>query len=99
MPRLKNLNLTLKYEDDLHLFQTRQTRLAYTVGVVLLFLQLQPLKDDLWHSVGVSPRSLAICALGLSLLTGFTGQVSLAHACFLGVGAYCAVYFGARRGF
>jgi branched-chain amino acid transport system permease protein len=99
MPRLKNLNLTLRYEDDLRLFRTRQTRLAYTVGVVLLFLAPLSMKDDFWLSVGVYAGILAIGALGLNLLTGFTGQVSLGHAFFIGVGAYCAVYFGDHRGF
>jgi len=37
----------------------------------------------------------AIGAIGLTLLTGFSGQVSLGHAFFLGVGAYAEAYFGA----
>ncbi|TMG42058.1 MAG: branched-chain amino acid ABC transporter permease, partial [Chloroflexi bacterium] len=36
----------------------------------------------------------AIAAIGLNLLTGFTGQVSLGHAFFLGLGAYTAGYLG-----
>ena len=32
----------------------------------------------------------AIVGLGLMLLSGFTGQFSLGHAAFLGVGAYTA---------
>ena len=34
----------------------------------------------------------AIAALGLMLLAGFTGQFSLGHAAFLGVGAYTQAY-------
>jgi branched-chain amino acid transport system permease protein len=37
----------------------------------------------------------AIGALGLDVLTGRTGQISLGHAFFLGVGAYVAGYLGA----
>ena len=37
----------------------------------------------------------AIGALGLGLLTGYAGQVSLGHAFFLGVGAYTAAVLGA----
>ena len=40
----------------------------------------------------------AIGALGLNVLTGYTGQVSLGHAFFLGVGAYTAAWIGADRG-
>ena len=31
-----------------------------------------------------------ILALGLNLITGFCGQISLGHAAFYGIGAYCA---------
>jgi branched-chain amino acid transport system permease protein len=40
----------------------------------------------------------AIGALGLNVLTGYTGQVSLGHAFFLGVGAYTAAWIGTDRG-
>jgi branched-chain amino acid transport system permease protein len=36
----------------------------------------------------------AIGGIGLNLITGFAGQVSLGHAFFLGLGAYTATYFG-----
>jgi branched-chain amino acid transport system permease protein len=37
----------------------------------------------------------AIGALGLNVLTGYTGQISLGHAFFLAVGAYTAAVLGA----
>lgn len=40
----------------------------------------------------------AIVALGVNLLTGFTGQVSLAHGAFYGIGAYTTVLLGLRLG-
>ena len=39
-----------------------------------------------------------IGALGINLLTGVAGQVSLGHAFFMGLGAYVAVVFGAPPG-
>jgi len=36
----------------------------------------------------------AIGALGLNVLTGYTGQISLGHAFFLAVGAYTAAVLG-----
>lgn len=40
----------------------------------------------------------AIGALGLNILTGLAGQVSLGHAFFMGVGAYTAAWLGAAEG-
>ena len=40
----------------------------------------------------------AIGAIGLNLLTGYTGQISLGHAAFFGGGAYSAAYFGDKHG-
>ncbi|MBI5067410.1 MAG: branched-chain amino acid ABC transporter permease [Deltaproteobacteria bacterium] len=39
---------------------------------------------------------LAIGALGLNILTGFTGQISLGHAGFMGVGAYTVAIAATR---
>jgi branched-chain amino acid transport system permease protein len=40
----------------------------------------------------------AVGAIGLNLLTGYTGQISLGHAFFIGCGAYCAAWFGVQQG-
>src|SRR3989339_446179 len=40
-----------------------------------------------------------IGAVGLNLLTGFTGQISLGHAAFIGVGAYTSAILVTRYGF
>jgi branched-chain amino acid transport system permease protein len=39
----------------------------------------------------------AIGAIGLNLLTGYAGQVSLGHAFFFGAGGYAAAYLGAEK--
>ena len=40
----------------------------------------------------------AIVALGLNLLTGYAGQISLCHAAFFGVGAYATVLLTTKAG-
>lgn len=40
----------------------------------------------------------AMPAIGLALLTGYTGQISLGHAGFYGLGAYCTALIGFRFG-
>src|SRR3954452_9480285 len=42
--------------------------------------------------------SAAIAAIGLTLLVGTTGQLSLAHAFFIAVGAYGYCYFSGKSG-
>jgi branched-chain amino acid transport system permease protein len=69
------------------------------MGVLLLALGVFPLVAGeylvyLANLVGV----LAIGALGLNILTGYTGQISLGHAAFMGVGAYGAAIAASRFG-
>ncbi len=49
--------------------------------------------DESWLRLGLSVAAAGIGAIGLTLLTGTAGQLSLAHGFFLGVGAvaYCAL--------
>lgn len=51
--------------------------------------------SDFWLSVLNFAGIAAIGAVGLNLLTGWCGQVSLGHAFFLGAGAYTCAWMGA----
>jgi branched-chain amino acid transport system permease protein len=50
--------------------------------------------DSAWIRVLDEALIFAIAALGLNILTGMAGQVSLGHAFFLGVGAYTGAVLG-----
>jgi len=94
LPRLKNREMSLSHADDLRLFPTRWSRnltLALIAGVAVFPLVV---RNEFWITVLLFVGATAVGALGLNLLTGFTGQVSLGHAFFLGVGAYTACYLG-----
>ncbi|MBC7257495.1 MAG: branched-chain amino acid ABC transporter permease, partial [Chloroflexi bacterium] len=39
-----------------------------------------------------------ILALGLNILTGFTGQISIGHAGFMAIGAYASAILTGRLG-
>jgi branched-chain amino acid transport system permease protein len=52
------------------------------------------LGDADWAKLLTQAFIYAIAALGLNLLTGMAGQVSLGHAFFMGVGAYTAAWLG-----
>jgi branched-chain amino acid transport system permease protein len=45
---------------------------------------------DYYLSVATFAALNVILALGLNLISGFCGQVSLGHAAFYGIGAYAA---------
>src|SRR2546423_6358645 len=62
--------------------------------VVWLALLAAPLQlSEFWEQTGLFAMAAIIGAIGLTLLTGTTGQLSLAHAFFLAVGAYGYSYF------
>lgn len=88
-----NPTMVRSYGDDLRLFPTLATKVAY--AALLVVGALLPLRmSDFQASVAVYAGVAAIGAIGLNLLTGFAGQVSLGHAAFLGAGAYTAAYVG-----
>jgi branched-chain amino acid transport system permease protein len=64
-------------------------RHAPVVSVIVLALLL-PLMfpSGYYYRIGALVFIFALAAVGLNLLMGFAGQVSLGHAGFLGVGAY-----------
>ena len=56
------------------------------------------LGDGEWIRTTTFVLMLLIAALGLNLLSGVAGQVSLGHAFFMGVGACTATYLGSASG-
>ena len=83
------------YAADEALFPTPTARAWLAAGLAALALFPLVAGDYalyLANLVGV----LAIGALGLNILTGFTGQISLGHAAFMGVGAYASAIAAAR---
>ncbi|WP_419999144.1 branched-chain amino acid ABC transporter permease [Streptomyces boninensis] len=68
-------------------------RIALVAAGVLVLLALPFYVDRFWLQAGLFAMAASIGAIGLNLLTGATGQLSLGHAFFLAVGAYgyCAL--------
>lgn len=60
---------------------------VWIAGTVLL-LALPFYLDRFWLQAGLFAMAAAIGAIGINLLTGATGQLSMGHAFFLAVGAY-----------
>ena len=91
-------NMTRRYADDLRLFRTRASKAWLAVLVALWLLTPIFLVDPFWLSVLNYAGIAAIAAIGLNLLTGYTGQVSLGQAFFIGSGAYVAAVVGGDLG-
>jgi branched-chain amino acid transport system permease protein len=62
------------------------------VAIIALIVVILPLvfPSGYYYRIGALVFIFALAALGLNLLMGFAGQVSLGHAGFLGIGAYAA---------
>ncbi len=81
-------NLVRSYAQDLSLFGTPVARFGLAAMLVILLVLPTIVQDDFWLSVLIYSGITAIGAIGLNLLTGYTGQISLGHAFFIGAGAY-----------
>ncbi len=97
MIRLRNTRMTTEYRHDLVLFRSRLAQ-SGIAGLVLLAASAPLWLGEFWTTVLIYAGIAAVGALGLNILTGYTGQVSLGHAFFLGVGAYAAAVFADRWG-
>jgi branched-chain amino acid transport system permease protein len=58
------------------------------VPVAVLALTAPLSLTGFWLQIGLFAMAAAIGAIGLTLLVGVTGQLSLGHACFVAIGAY-----------
>ncbi|WP_442813772.1 branched-chain amino acid ABC transporter permease [Streptomyces sp. NBC_01558] len=74
------------------------TRAVLGAAGAVLLLALPFYLDRFWLQAGLFAMAAAIGAIGLNLLTGATGQLSMGHAFFLAVGAYGYCVFAADGG-
>jgi len=78
-----------KYELDLAILRTRTQWVLLALGLVAVFSM--PLYTSTYWMVQITTLAITIVAvLGLHVLTGLCGQISIGHAAFMGVGAYTA---------
>ena len=97
----RHKNMITSYAEDIALFRTGVRKFWF--GFLLVGLAVLPWAGlvlggnyvpYLLNLLGIS----AIVAMGLNLLTGSTGLVSLGHAAFVAVGAYTAAFLANRLG-
>jgi branched-chain amino acid transport system permease protein len=97
--------LFVSYSSEMSLLPTWTQKIAALVflGVLIVIpLGIIPglgfLADNDWLKILSRVAIYAIGALGLHILSGLAGQVSLGHAFFVGMGAYTAAVLGGEVG-
>ncbi|MFP5405618.1 MAG: ABC transporter permease subunit, partial [Gammaproteobacteria bacterium] len=92
-----------RYSKDTTIFATPMSRAFVIAGVVLLCLL--PMQIGAWDGLSRYQLNLltqigyyGIAALGLNILVGFTGQISLGHAAFFGFGAFASAWLNNNWG-
>jgi branched-chain amino acid transport system permease protein len=88
-PRRGRPGLYTSYRQDMASLNTTPKRISVT-GIVAIAAVLPFVVSDDWLRLLAVAFVASIGAIGLNLVTGYAGQVSLGHAFFLGIGAYTA---------
>ncbi len=85
------------YEADGQIFPIRQDRIGIALLVALAFIVVPMTATPYFFSAILIPFLIfSLAALGLNLLTGYAGQLSLGSAAFMAVGAFSAYNFVLR---
>ncbi len=84
-----------RYDQDIALARHGGDRFWYSL-LVLALVAAPWLLPEYWLAQLSFVFIYAIVAVGLMLLAGFTGQFSIGHAAFMGIGAYAEAYLAAR---
>ena len=79
------------YASDQAIFPIRQDRIVVAAALVAAVVGVPLVADEYWLQAVLIPFLIySFAALGLNLLTGYAGQVSLGTGGFMAVGAYSA---------
>src|SRR6266478_8537709 len=90
--------LKTSYEADMALYPLPIARWTVAVLAVIFFLLIPLTLHEYFLSVANLVWIAIIGALGLNILVGYTGQVSIGHGAFMSVGAYTAANLANRLG-
>ena len=85
------------YAEDQQIFPIRQDRIALALLLAVAFVVVPLFANQYWLSAILTPFLIfALAALGLNILTGYAGQLSLGTAAFMAVGAFMTYNFVLR---
>jgi branched-chain amino acid transport system permease protein len=93
----ENGQFKTSYRSDQQMLPILQDRFFVIALVAAAFLVVPLLASDYWFRALIVPfLILSIAAIGLNILVGYCGQISLGQAAFMSVGAYAAFNFTVR---
>lgn len=78
--------------------RARRVRPLLAAAALLVAALLPFYADAFWLQAGLFAMAAAVGAIGLNLLTGAAGQLSMGHAFFLAIGAYTYVWMSSDPG-
>lgn len=85
--------------DDRRIRQGRQTWQAIGIAIAIVLAIVLPFTLSKYHVFELTMVMIyAIAVLGLNILTGYNGQISLGHGAFFAAGAYTAAILMHRYG-
>jgi len=90
--------LKTTYQADMALYPLPVAKWALGAIAVLAFVVVPLVLDDYYLSIFNLISVAIVGALGLNILVGYTGQVSIGHGAFMSVGAYTAANLAVRLG-
>jgi len=79
------------YKQDNTIFETKTIRWV-TIFTILALCFAPLLVDGYFITLLIQISYLGIAALGLNILVGYTGQISLGHGAFFGFGAFASAW-------
>jgi branched-chain amino acid transport system permease protein len=85
-----------RYEEELTIFETDYGRLWALIGLAILLFVLPFVLSRYMLYIVNTIGIMSLAAIGLNILIGYTGQISLGHGAFVGVGAYAAAILATR---
>jgi branched-chain amino acid transport system permease protein len=85
------------YVEDQQIFPIRQDRIVIGALLALAYVAIPLFANQYWLSAILTPLLIfSLAAIGLNILTGYAGQLSLGTAAFMAVGAFAAYNFVLR---
>src|SRR5215210_4106510 len=91
----ENGQFKTSYRADQQIFPIAQDRYAVALLLALAFIAVPLLASDyLFRAILIPFVIMALAALGVNILVGYCGQISLGSGAFMAVGAYSAYKFG-----
>ena len=93
----ENGQFKTSYRADQQIFPIAQDRIAVIALLLAVFVAIPAFASDYWFTNILIPFLIfSLAAIGVNILVGYCGQISLGSGAFMAVGAYAAYNFHVR---